>query len=55
MITCRNCSNTYDESNEICPHCGYKPRVSLTPAPKGTAIRRQQAIARATRHGYATA
>ncbi|CAG1769732.1 partial Secretory immunoglobulin A-binding protein EsiB, partial [uncultured bacterium] len=52
MITCRNCAGTYDEANEICPHCGYKPRVVAALAPKGTAIRRQQAIAKA--RGLAT-
>jgi len=52
MITCRNCSQSYDETNESCPHCGYKPRVVGELAPKGTAIRRQQAIAKA--RGLAT-
>ncbi len=47
MITCRNCSQSYDETSETCPHCGYRPRVVGDLAPKGTAIRRQQAIAKA--------
>lgn len=47
MITCRNCSQSYDEANESCPHCGYRPRIPTALAPKGTAIRRQQAIAKA--------
>jgi hypothetical protein len=53
MITCRNCTNTYADGLEECPHCGYRSRTGgTTLAPRGTAIRRQQAIAKA--RGLAT-